>query len=407
MACVRAPSNRALHGVGLDTVDSSFLSSAIRFIRVVRHIGVSAGPGTTLDALRALELVGVEQRTDVRSALRSLLAQRHEQRELFDRAFDIFWSGALRSNATPALDDAAAHTEADQDSLAPRIAQALLREGFANQARDAHQVERSEHLLSFSPDEALRRKDFAKMTTAEMQLAEQALARLALPLPRPFSRRWYNSPRGARVDWRSTLRASMRSGGDAIALARKARARRRPPLVALCDISGSMDRYTRVFLHFLHALGAQGERVHVFLFGTQLTNVSRQLAHSDIDVALTDIAQRVGDWAGGTRIGASLREFNQNWSRRVLGQNASVLLLTDGLDRGDSELLSAQMRRLQQSSRTLIWLNPLLRYAGFEPKAGGIRAMLPYARMLPVHDLASIAQLVDALNRPHRSSAWK
>lgn len=389
------------------TNDSVFLSAAIHFIRVIRHTGVYVGPGASIAALRALELVGVARREDVRSALRACLAQRREQHELFDRAFDVFWSGALRAGASPAFDDATAQQQAQHNPLAPRIAQALLREGYGQQQRDAREIEQKQYLASFSADEALRHKDFDKMTRAELLAAEQALARLQLPLPALQSRRWRTRRHGQRIDWRGTLRACMRTGGDAIALARKARARRRAPVVALCDISGSMERYTRVFLHFLHALGAQGWRVHVFLFGTRLTNISRQLAHRDIDAALRDIAQRVGDWAGGTRIGASLHEFNQHWSRRVLGQNASVLLMTDGLDRGDSTLLAHEMHRLQQSCRALLWLNPLLRYAGFEAKASGIRAMLPYARMLPVHDLSSISQLVDALNTGNGSKAWK
>jgi uncharacterized protein len=360
----------------MNTVDSSFTSSALHFIRVLRHAGVLAGPGAVIDALRALELVGVERRADVRSALRACLAHRHEQHALFDQAFDLFWSRALQPNATPSLEDAAARVASNKDSVAPRIAQALLRERLASEPQTQRSVERAQHVASFFADEALRHKDFEQMTTAEIAAAEQALARLALPSPRAHARRWCASSQGSRLDWRNTLRRSLRTGGDAISLAHQARKRQQPPLVAICDISGSMDRYTRVFLHFLHALAQQGQRLHVFLFGTRLTNISRQLAHRDIDVALADITRHVGDWTGGTRIGACLHEFNQHWSRRVLGQNASVLRL-----------------------------NPLLRYQGFEPKAAGVRAMLPHARMRPIHDLNSVAQLVAALRS--ESFAWK
>jgi uncharacterized protein len=346
--------------------------------------------------LRALELVGVERRADVRSALRACLAQRREQHALFDQAFDLFWSRALQANATPSLEDAAMRA-ASNDSLAPRIAHALMREALTGQPQAQRNVERALHVASFSADEALRHKDFEQMTAAELAAAERAMVDLALPTPHVHARRWCASAQGKRVDWRATLRLALRTGGDPIALARQARKRQQPPLVAICDISGSMDRYTRVFLHFLHALAQQGQRLHVFLFGTRLTNISRQLAHRDIDIALADIAKQVSDWTGGTRIGACLHEFNQHWSRRVLGQNASVVLMTDGLDRGDIDLLGRNMERLKKSTRALIWLNPLLRYQGFEPKAAGVRAMLPHAQMRPVHDLHSVAQLGAAL----------
>ena len=174
---------------------------------------------------------------------------------------------------------------------------------------------------------------------------------------------------------------------------------RRPPIVAICDISGSMSDYTRVFLHFLHALGEERGRVHTFLFGTRLTNVTRSLRHKDPDEALAACTAHVEDWSGGTRIGATLHEFNRLWSRRVLGQGASVLLFTDGLERDGSEELGREMERLHKSCRRLIWLNPLLRYDRFEPRAQGIRAILPHVdEFRPVHNLASIADLVGALS---------
>jgi uncharacterized protein with von Willebrand factor type A (vWA) domain len=225
-------------------------------------------------------------------------------------------------------------------------------------------------------------------------------------LDRP-TRRFAPDPRGARADMRATLRAALRSGG-VIELKRKSRRRRPPPLVVLCDISGSMGRYAQLLLHFLHAVTNDRDRVHVFLFGTRLTNVTRQLRHRDAEVAFQMVSHAVPDWSGGTRIGEALERFNKLWARRVLGQGAIVLLITDGLDRDGAQGLAENMDRLHRSCRRLIWLNPLLRWGGFEPKSQGIRAMLPYVdEFRPVHNLASLRALIFSLSQPMpRSLGW-
>jgi hypothetical protein len=253
--------------------------------------------------------------------------------------------------------------------------------------------------LTFSDVERLKAIDFERMTLAEWEAARRALARLALPLPPVRMRRYRVDPRGPALDLRATLRGMAREGGQLVRLARRALNEAPAPLVILCDVSGSMDRYTRMFLHFAHALARNGERrVHTFLFGTRLTNVTRPMRGRDVDEALARMARLVPDWAGGTRIGATLAEFNMKWSRRVLAQNASVLLVSDGLDRGDPDTLGAQMARLKRSCRRLLWLNPLLRYDGFEPRASGVAAMLPHVdAFLPVHNLASLEDLARAL----------
>jgi uncharacterized protein with von Willebrand factor type A (vWA) domain len=211
-------------------------------------------------------------------------------------------------------------------------------------------------------------------------------------------RRLAAAERGRHIDLRATLRASLRGASDVIPLRRRAPLRRHPPLVVLCDVSGSMGRYSRIFLHFLHAITNDRDRVQTFVFGTRLTNITRHLRHRDVDVALNAVARSVEDWSGGTRIGASLKEFNLRWSRRVLGQNAVVLLISDGLDRDLGAELGTEMERLHKSCRKLIWLNPLLRYAGFEPRATGVRLMLPHVdAFLPVHNLQSLTQIGEAL----------
>jgi uncharacterized protein with von Willebrand factor type A (vWA) domain len=246
----------------------------------------------------------------------------------------------------------------------------------------------------------LQKMDFESMSADEEAAAKQAIARMRLPIADVPTRRFRSDPRGRRVDMRSTLRSSLRTPG-AITLRRRERERRHPPLVVLCDISGSMSRYSRLFLHFMHAITNDRDRVHTFLFGTRLTNVTRYLRQRDVDVALAKVAAAVEDWSGGTRIGTTLREFNRNWSRRVLGQGPLVLLITDGLDRDGGAGLEEEIERLHKSSRRLIWLNPLLRWEGFQPKALGIRAILPHVdEFRPVHNLESLASLVDVLSKP-------
>jgi hypothetical protein len=254
--------------------------------------------------------------------------------------------------------------------------------------------------------------DFDTMSAAELAEAKKLIAGLRLPLPVIKTRRFHVQRNGRRIDLRRSLRESLREGGDVIPLVRAARRELHPPLVVLCDISGSMNPYSRMFLHFLHAITNDRDRVSVFVFGTRLTNITRQLRHRDVDVAMARVAEAIRDWSGGTRIGASLREFNWQWSRRVLGQNACVLLVSDGLDREAGEGLGDEMERLAKSCRYLVWLNPLLRYEKFEARPAGVRAMLPHVDLfLPVHNLDSLLDLAKALSGPmtrqQEMRAWK
>jgi uncharacterized protein with von Willebrand factor type A (vWA) domain len=252
--------------------------------------------------------------------------------------------------------------------------------------------------LTFSSGERLRTVDFEKMTDEEWAEARLLMSRLRLPLPRIRTRRYSAATRGTAVDLPATMRRMARQGGEITAIARRVRRSRRPPIVVLCDISGSMHRYTRMFLHFLHALTRDHERVTTFVFGTRLTNVTRPLRDRDVDEALARVGSAVPDWAGGTRIGACLREFNLRWARRLLAQNACVILVSDGLDRDDAQGVSEEMARLRRSCRRLVWLNPLLRYEGFAPQASGIASMLPHVdAFLPMHNLASLNDLAFAL----------
>jgi uncharacterized protein with von Willebrand factor type A (vWA) domain len=254
--------------------------------------------------------------------------------------------------------------------------------------------------------------DFDTMSAAELAEAKKLIAELRLPLPLVRTRRFRPHRSGHRIDLRRTLKETMREGGEVIPLVRAAPRELHPPLVVLCDISGSMNPYSRMFLHFLHAITNDRDRVSVFVFGTRLTNITRQLRHRDVDVAMARVADAIKDWSGGTRIGASLREFNWRWGRRVLGQNACVLLVSDGLDREAGEGLGDEMERLAKSCRFLVWLNPLLRYDKFEARPAGVRAMLPHVDLfLPVHNLDSLLDLAKALSGPltrkQETRAWK
>src|SRR5437867_4439988 len=252
--------------------------------------------------------------------------------------------------------------------------------------------------------EVLQKKDFATMTAEELIEVHAMLARLKLPLPQIAVRRTKAAARGRTIDLRATMRGMVGAAGAVAPLKFRTRRHQTPPLVVLCDISGSMDRYARMLLHFLHAITNDRHRVHALVFGTRLTNITRHLKHRDVDVALAHVTAAVADWAGGTRIGASLAEFNRRWSRRLLGQSAVVLLISDGLDADAGQGLAFEMERLAKSCARLVWLNPLLRYSGFEARPAGIRAMLPYVDdFLPVHNLASLKDLAGALRaKPHR-----
>jgi uncharacterized protein with von Willebrand factor type A (vWA) domain len=253
--------------------------------------------------------------------------------------------------------------------------------------------------LTFSDREVLQKKDFAQMTAAEIALAKEAIAGLALPIEMVRTRRLAPHRRGHLIDVRRTLRSSLKAGGAVIDLKYLGPREKEPPIVALLDISGSMSQYTRLFLHFLHALTEREKRVSTFLFGTRLTNVTRAIRQRDPDEALATCSAHVADWSGGTRIASSLREFNKRWSRRVLTQGAVLLLITDGLERDGDETLGFEMDRLQRSCRRLIWLNPLLRFEGFEARAKGVRTILPYVDELrPIHNLESMTGLVRALS---------
>jgi uncharacterized protein len=368
---------------------------------VLRGAGLPVGPDKVIDALKALQVAGVERRDDFYWTLASLFLDRREQFELYDQAFHIFWRDPKMLERVMALflPQVQGRTPEEEPDLPSRLAEALLPQHKQGpEAEQAPQKIELDAAFTVSEREVLQRADFETMTKEELAQAKRLIAGLRLPIPEVRTRRLVADPRGRLADMRATMRASLRSGTDIIPLRRRSPDVRHPPLVVLCDISGSMSRYSRMFLHFLHAITNDRDRVHTFVFGTRLTNITRHLRHRDVDVALSGVAAAVADWSGGTRIGTSIKEFNLRWSRRVLGQNAVVLLITDGLDRDLGKDLGVEMERLHKSCRKLIWLNPLLRYEGFEPRPLGVRVMLPHVdEFLPAHNVDSLVALGKAL----------
>lgn len=378
----------------------ALLANIMHFARILRGAGLPIGPGRVLEAVRAVQSVGLTHRGDFYWTLHAVFVNRHDQHDLFDQAFRLFWRDpqVIERMMALLLPQVKTGNNQKQPQLSRRLAEALLADAPPRPRPPQEAEERMDAAMSFSESEILQRKDFEQMSAAEIHEAKHLLAQLRLPIGEVATRRFQPHPAGARTDLRATLRATARSGGDVIALRFRERRLRPPPLVVLCDISGSMERYTRMLLHFLHAISNDRDRVQTFLFGTRLTNITRQLRDKDVDRALTKVAAAVEDWSGGTRIGRCLADFNLHWARRVLGQNAVVLFISDGLDRDAGAGLAREVERIAKSCRRLIWLNPLLRYAGFEPKSLGMRAILPHVDdFRPAHNIESLRDLVRTL----------
>ena len=371
----------------------------VYFARALRAAGMPVGPGSVLDALEALNVARVGARDDFYWTLHAVFVKRHEHTILFDQAFRIFFRKRgyiekLIASMIPQTLEPAAKSPAPG---AQRVQEALF-SGLNERAQDQSEIE-VDARLTVSDREVLQKKDFAQMTAAEIAAAKDAIARLTLPLDEVRTRRLTQNRRGLLIDIRRTLRASMKAGGAVIDLKYLGPRLKEPPIVALLDISGSMSEYTRLFLHFLHAVTDARKRVTTFLFGTRLTNVTRAIRQRDPDEALAACSANVADWSGGTRIASSLHVFNKQWARRVLGQGAVVLLITDGLERDADDTLAFEIDRLHRSCKRLIWLNPLLRFHAFEARAKGVQTMLPHVDELrAIHNLDSMKELVRALS---------
>ncbi len=384
-----------------ESLPGRLADNVVHFARVLRTAGVPVGTDRVLLALDALKVAGIASRQDFHAVLSACLIDRREHQLLFDQAFHVFWKdpdllGQMLRLLLPQVKEKPGAPAPPENR---RLGEALF-QGASARAPEPRAEERIQidAQMTWSDREHLRKADFDTMSTAEWAAARRMLAALDPFFERLATRRYAPSHAGSRLDLRALLRSSARRGGDIAELPLRRRRVRPAPLVALVDISGSMSRYSRMFLHFLHAVVNADHRVDSFVFGTRLTPISRQLKARDPDQAIGAVVDKVDDWSGGTRIAACLREFNLLWARRVLAGGATVLLVTDGLEHSDIDLLGQQMERLSKSCRRLVWLNPLLRYDGFEPRARGVQAMLPHVQaFLPVHNVDSLAHLAAVL----------
>ena len=373
-------------------------ANVVHFVRLLRRAGMTVGPGDALDAERAVAAVDILRKEQFYAALHATLVRRHADHELFDEAFRLFWRDPMGATSALALLLPQVRTPT-QRSISRRLSEAWRPPPPGEPPATPQQPPRIDTFLAYSADEVLRRRDFDQMSADELARARELVRRMDARVRTITTRRTRAANRGRHVDPARTVREAMRHGGELARLRWRRRIERPPAIVALCDISGSMGRYSEMLLRFVHALLAHRGRGHVFVFATHLSNATRTLRrHRDVDQALAQLGTEVTDWASGTRLGACLREFNRAWSRRVLAQGAIVLLVTDGLDRDDPDILRVESARLHRSCRHVIWLNPLLRYAGFEPKASGIQALLPNVDdHRPVHDLVSLDALARSL----------
>lgn len=388
------------------------------FARRLRKAGIKVGTGHVMEMFHAMDAVGFRHRDDVRAATQAIVVYRPDQIPVFQREFDRFWSDVIK--APVPLFDTRVLPDDDQDKPAPQerdenevdrkssddttgeVEETQLSVSAEEVADDADAEDHEaapQDVLMFSSEEALRKKDFGQYSPEEVARARRLMSRIDWRLGTRKTRRMERAHKGEMIDHRAMLRSAMRQGGIPLDLRFRKRKDKMRPLVLICDISGSMDRYARTLLQFVHTLESGLENVEVFVFGTRLTRITRELRKRDVDQAITDVVNAVDDWSGGTRIGEAIRDFNFRWSRRVLRSNATVVLISDGWDRGDPALLGEEMARLQRSCRRLIWLNPLLGAPGYQPLTQGIKASLPYIDyFMPIHNLQSLEALADLLS---------
>jgi hypothetical protein len=382
------------------------------FGRVLRGAGVPMSAGREMELLGALRLVGLGDPSRVREACRALVVSHRDHNPIFDRAFDLYfgqvWEQLAREEESstrtvsgvppdqlpdlpeselPGDPDSRVQFDPSQTRIAPE----------SDEERDASGDE-SPEAQTYSAVEVLRDKDFDRYTAEEIARARELMRQLRLRPATRRARRMVRSPRGNQLDMRAVVRGMQRTAGEPARLHHRERKEKRRKLVLLCDVSGSMERYSRVLLQFLHSVRQGMNDVEVFVFGTRLTRVTRDLAYRRIDAALERIGKRVQDFAGGTRIGRSLHDFNRHWARRVMGQSAVVIMISDGWDRGDPRVLRDEMERLQRSAFRLIWLNPLLGMPEYQPVTVGMRTALEFVDdFMPAHNLASLEALARRL----------
>lgn len=396
------PSKSTLLATEPVTSGGHLLANLLHFARLLRRLGLRISASQVCDLAAGLEYIDLTRRDDVYYAARCVFVHSPAELELFNRAFDLFWGTEQPQLMEAVLVRKRARSKSAEDEQ-PESDETVLRQerAAAEHDPDADQSEPEDTVLSstYSPVETLHRKDFASFTDEEMQTARRILESLAWKLNARLTRRQVRAAkRTAYLDLPRAVRNSIRQGGEIIRLAWRRRKPKPRPLVVICDISGSMDRYSRLFLHFIHTLAQEAQKVEAFVFGTRLTRITPALRHHDVDTAIDQVSSLVQDWSGGTRIGESLKMFNYVWGRRVLSGGAFVIIISDGWDRGDIALLEREISRLHRSAYRLVWLNPLLGAPDYQPLVRGISTVLPHVDdFLPLHNLLSLEQLASRL----------
>ncbi|HET7769855.1 MAG TPA: VWA domain-containing protein [Chloroflexota bacterium] len=394
-------------------VAGALLHRVVRFSRALRDAGIEANPGRVSDLINALPIIDLSRRDDFYYTCRSTMLSRNDQREAFDAIFAYYWppvrvsrdEGSEGSSGASGDEQEAAPGEEGEDGDAQAVSKV-----FTQQKADAEGADENEEQsdqkqgattakTSYSSDESLREKNFGEFTDAELLDAKRLMEQLQHQMARRLTRRTSAARAGRKFDLRRTVRRAFTTGGETLSFARKERKIKPRPLVLICDVSGSMERYTRALLHFLHVVShATGASVETFVFATRLTRVTPSLKRRRVDEALDRVSEDVTDWSGGTRTGEALSTFNRQWGRRVLGRGAIAMIIADGWDRGDAELLGNEMERLRRTSYRLLWLNPLLGSPGYRPLTRGMQAALPHLdEFLPAHNLKALEQLVHKL----------
>lgn len=375
----------------------------ILFGRVCRALGMNVTPNRMMDVARALGYVQLGRKQDFYYALRTHLVTHRKDLTHFDEAFDLFWRRPSEGFTTLNLQSLGEERRQKKTQFLPPLDSSPNEDSAPLDELDSSMIAL---VPTYSQQERLRHKDFAEMTADELAMAKQVIAKMPDSLGMRKTRR-FEAGKGRRINMRRLMKDMIRRQGDMSCLPTHRRKQKPRPVVLLCDISGSMERYTRVLLHFMHTLAGSLFQVESFVYSTDMTRITRQIRQKNVDEALEDVGQAVMQWGGGTMTGECLRRFNWVWSRRVLGRGAVVLLITDGWDRGDIPLLHTEMGRLRRSCQRLIWLNPLLDVPEYEPLTRGAQALLPYVHdFLPITNLANLEAIVKALqNLKARPSA--
>jgi uncharacterized protein len=369
---------------------NNLLRNCVLFGRLLRELGVEVTPTQIVDLVASLSLIDIGSQEDFKNSAKSILINRYEHLALFEQAFRIFWQArAAQGNKPVELGELLQRRHSHQAS-------AVGQDGL--ESAEPSEDSLLDKVLAYSYRESLRHKDFSTLSQAELALVKRMMHTIVWNAPPRRTRRVAAAPHGKELNIRQVLRRSLSYGGEYLYLAWRRPKRKQRPVVVLCDISGSMERYSRILLQFIYIVTRRLSRVESFVFSTRLTRITRQLQRRNLNQAMDEATRAVHDWGGGTRIGESIKRFNYDWGRRVLNQGAIVLIISDGWDRGDVELLEWEMARLHRSCSRLIWLNPLLGASDYQPLVRGIRAALPHVdHFLPVHNLASLEQLANVL----------